>query len=92
MKSSKFIIGTSAFVLAIGGFFVSKANKKFAKPTSAVVYNGSVSIASMSSFTNGFNTVSTGRAKVQLFSTASATPLGTVKTAASAGSKIVYHD
>ena len=94
MKRSKIVIGASAFLLAVVGVYATKVSRKAATPRSAVVYNGNMSIADMTSFTSLFNTVSTGKNLVQLVRTNGGSPptvIGTVQTSPGAITHKVYH-
>jgi len=86
MKRTKLFIGLGAFALAIGGAFVTKANKKFAHPTNGKFVAGFANGATMASLPASFTT--TIRANHTIFLVTTGGKQSTLRT--SAGVKTIY--
>lgn len=70
IKMSKFVLAFSTFALAIGGFLVTKANKKYSPVYSGIFVHGGSVFATLVNMSLGFTTTASGKRLVKMVQTA----------------------
>jgi hypothetical protein len=88
MKKSKILVGVTAFALAVGGFYASKANHKFFAFNGK--FAGTNATGTLSLNSTIFTSVQSGSLKTCVLATASATHIKIATLLTMAGVQKVY--